>query len=76
MSFGIAVNRFNVFLAQSNLTPGTPHPTSRLASSEKFGIGMVTFGIALLAWAAVHYYLILHQIERHDFRARPGGVLS
>jgi putative membrane protein len=76
MSFGIAVNRFSVFLEQSDLAPGTPHPASRLVSSERFGIDMVALGMALLAWAAVHYYLVLRQIERQDFRPRPSSILT
>ncbi len=75
MSFGIAINRFSVFLDQSNPTRNTEHPVSRLASSGQFGIGMVALGMVLLAWAAVHYYLILRQIERQNFSPRPGSIL-
>jgi putative membrane protein len=75
MSFGIAINRFSVFLVQSNSAPGTPHPASRLVSSERFGIGMVALGMALLVWASIHYCLILRQIERQNFRPNPRGIL-
>jgi putative membrane protein len=75
MSFGIVINRFSFFLAQSNSLPERSHPISRLVSSEQLGIGMVALGMALLVWAAVHYALILRQIERQDFRPRPRNVL-
>jgi putative membrane protein len=75
MSFGIAINRFSFFLAQSNSLPNRPHPASWLVSSEQLGIGMVALGMVLLVWAAVHYALILRQIERQDFRPRPRNVL-
>lgn len=75
MSFGIAINRFSVFLTQSKSVPETPHPASRLLSSERFGIGMVALGMALLVWAAIHYCLILRQIERQNFRPNPRGIL-
>src|SRR5271167_3269901 len=75
MSFGIAINRFSAFLAQSNSMPESQHPASRLVSSERLGIGMVALGMALLVWAAVHYDRILHQIEQQNFRPRPRGIL-
>jgi putative membrane protein len=71
MSFGIAINRFSIFLEQSN-SPRATHP---LANSARLGIGMVMLGMALLAWAAVHYELTMRQIERQDFRPRPGSIL-
>jgi putative membrane protein len=71
MSFGIAINRFGVFLEQSRSTPGT-HP---LSGSARLGIGMVLIGMALLAWAAVRYVLIMHHIERQDFRPQPASIL-
>ena len=73
MSFGIAINRFSMFLEQSRSAPSA-HP---LASAAQLGIGMVAIGMALLAWAAVRYVLmlILHHIEQQDFRPRPGSIL-
>jgi putative membrane protein len=71
MSFGIAINRFSHFLAQSNSASSTP----RMVSSERVGIGMVALGIAVLVWAGVHYVRIFGQIERQDFRARRASIL-
>lgn len=71
MSFGIAINRFGVFLEQSRAAPGT-HP---LSGSARLGIGMVLIGMALLAWAAFRYVLIMHHIERQDFRPKPASIL-
>jgi putative membrane protein len=71
MSFGIAINRFSLFLAQSN----SSRASSPLVSSERLGIGMVALGMALLLWAAVHYSRVFEQIEQQDFRARPRSVL-
>jgi putative membrane protein len=71
MSFGIAINRFSLFLEQSCSAPSA-HPP---ASAAQLGIGMVAIGMALLAWAAVRYVLILHHIEQQDFRPRPGSIL-
>jgi putative membrane protein len=75
MSFGIAINRFSLFLVQSNAGPSNPPLASRLVSSERLGVGMVVLGMALLVWATVHYWILLRQIERGDFRPRPGAVM-
>src|SRR5580704_6073369 len=45
MSFGIAINRFSLFLVQSNSGPSNLPLGSRLVSSERLGVGMVA-----LAW--------------------------
>lgn len=74
MSFGIAINRFSIFLETSNRTPESSRPAGKLIGSEQIGIGMVAIGMALLVWAAVHYYLVLRQIERQDFRPRPRSI--
>ncbi len=76
MSFGIAINRFSLFLVQSNAGPSNLPLGSRLISSERLGIGMVAIGMLLLLWAAVHYRLMLRQIERGNFRPQPGTVMA
>ncbi len=76
MSFGIAINRFSMFLEQSNAGPSNLPLGSRLVSSERLGIGMVALGMVLLVWAAVHYRLMMRQIERGNFRAQPGAIMT
>jgi putative membrane protein len=76
MSFGIAINRFSLFLAQSNAGPSNPPLASRLISSERLGIGMVALGMALLAWAAVHYRIMMRQIECGNFSPQSGTVMA
>jgi putative membrane protein len=71
MSFGIAINRFSLFLAQSN----SPRAASPLIGSERLGIGMVALGMAMLVWASVHYGQVFRQIERQAFRPRPRSVV-
>jgi putative membrane protein len=74
MSFGIAINRFSLYLEQSNNSPEGRRLGAMLVSSEQLGIGMVMLGIALLIWAAVHYDRVLVRIEAQDFRARPRAI--
>jgi putative membrane protein len=75
ISFGIAINRFGIFLETSDRKPETPRLISRATSSEDLGIGMVLIGMALLLWALIHYMMILRQIDRQDFRPRPRSIL-
>ena len=74
MSFGIAINRFSMYLEQSHDTPNGPRLGGKLVSSEELGIGMVFLGLALLVWAAIHYDMVLRRIEEQDFRARPRPI--
>jgi putative membrane protein len=75
MSFGIAINRFGIFLETSDRTPKLPRLVAHAVSTEDLGIGMVLIGMVLLLWAAIHYLLILRQIDRQDFRPRPRSIL-
>jgi putative membrane protein len=75
MSFGIAINRFSIFLETSNRMRDAPALATRVIVSEQFGIGMVITGMVLLAWAAIHYVLVMHQIERQDFHPRSREIL-
>ena len=74
MSFGIAINRFSMYLEQSHDTPSSQRLGGKLVSSEELGIGMVFLGLALLVWAALHYDMVLRRIEEQDFRARPRPI--
>jgi inner membrane protein YidH len=76
MSFGIAIKRFSIFLETSNRMRDAPVLATRVIVSEQFGIGMVITGMLLLAWAAIHYVLVMHQIERQDFHPRPREILA
>lgn len=71
ISFGVTINRFSLYLIQSNKLP--PHTVERwsLADVGRLGLGMVIAGLILLVWACVHYTHISNQIERGDFRPSP-----
>ena len=76
MSFGIAVNRFSLYLEQSDRQRTTGERLgSRFISSEQLGIGMVFLGMALLVWAALHYEVVMRRIEAQNYRARPLSII-
>lgn len=74
ISFGVTINRFSLYLIQSNKMP--PHTAERwnLADVGRLGIGMVIAGIILLVWACLHYTHISNQIERGNFR--PNTIMA
>jgi putative membrane protein len=74
MSFGIAINRFSLYLEQSNEAPRSRHLMGALVGSEQLGIGMVLLGMTLLVVAASRYGRVLRQINAQDFRPRPGEI--
>ena len=62
ISFGITINRFSLFLLQSQSLPSAA-PSVMLVDTERLGFGMVIVGILILVWAAVRYDKINRQID-------------
>jgi putative membrane protein len=67
MSFGLAINRFSIYLEQPREAPSRPRFSSTLVGSEQLGIAMVFLGMALLVWASVYYKQVFRQIEGRNF---------
>jgi putative membrane protein len=68
MSFGLAINRFGLYLAQLPEAPSQRRLSSALIGSEQVGIAMVFLGMALLIWASIYYNQVFQQIETMNFR--------
>jgi len=68
ISFGITINRFSLFLLQTQiLAQGRILPFT-LVEAERVGFGMVVFGILLMMWAGIHHTRVSYQIDRADYR--------
>ncbi len=67
MSFGITINRFSLYLLQSEKL-STETPRWVLQDAERVGLGMVIFGMLLMLWAGVRYNTVSKAIDRGDFR--------
>ena len=68
ISFGITINRFSLFLLQSQLLPPRRFMRFPLVEAETVGFGMALFGMLLLMWAGIHYTRVSYQIDRADYR--------
>ena len=68
ISFGITINRFSLFLLQSQLLPPRRFMRFPLVEAETVGFGMALFGMLLLMWARIHYTRVSYQIDRADYR--------
>jgi inner membrane protein YidH len=66
MSFGITINRFSLYLIQSEKAPSM-QPRWILHDAERLGLGMVIFGMFLMLWAGIRYSIVSKAIDRGDF---------
>jgi putative membrane protein len=68
MSFGLAINRFSLYLEHLHDEPVSRRFSAAMIGSEQLGIAMVFLGMALLVWASIYYSRVFQQIEAQDFR--------
>jgi putative membrane protein len=69
IGFGFAIARFGLFLRQlSGAVTPQEAPANSLLTSENLGVGLVFFGVAVIALAAWRYNQVFLQIERGDYR--------
>jgi len=68
ISFGITVNRFSIYLIQSNRISERAEEHFNLIGLSRVGFGMVIFGLALMIWAGYHFSSVSRGIDRGDYR--------
>ncbi|RJG05716.1 DUF202 domain-containing protein [Noviherbaspirillum cavernae] len=71
ISFGITINRFSLYLIQSQEIGRQRAP---LHDIELTGIGMVIAGILMIGFAALHYSAVSKSIDRGEYRVYRGPV--
>jgi putative membrane protein len=74
MTFGIAINRFSLFLAQAGRVPKNQQLGHTLVSTEHLGIGMLIIGALLLIWAAIRFAQVQRQIEVQEFHPHTRSI--
>jgi len=63
ISFGITLNRFALYLVQSQKVPERALAHWNLNELGRVGLGMVIFGLVLMLWAGIHYSIVLRSID-------------
>ncbi len=71
ISFGVTINRFSLFLIQSQRLSLQERLGWSLVNVQRAGLGMVMFGMTLVIWAVLHYASNRRHIDRGDYRPRP-----
>jgi putative membrane protein len=71
-SFGIAINRFSLYLIQNEARPSDRYV---LVTAEQAGVGMVVAGALLIIFAALRFASVRKQIEEQRFESRIGFVI-
>ncbi|MNL25671.1 hypothetical protein D3C87_1471590 [compost metagenome] len=74
ISFGVTLNRFSLFLLQSN-EMARYGGRSFLHDTKSVGIGMVILGSVLLAWSIGHFIHTAKSIETVNYRPSKWSVL-
>ena len=68
ISFGVTINRFSLFLIQSQRLSLQDRLGWSLVNVQRAGLGMVMFGMTLVMWALLHYASNRRHIDRGDYR--------
>jgi putative membrane protein len=74
ISFGITINRFSIYLIQTNRVSQYAKDRWDMVSVGRVGFGMVIFGLVLMIWAGVHYTRVSKGIESGYYR--PSNVIT
>lgn len=68
MTFGVALNRFSLFLLEFHRTPASEQAVNRHA--ETVGIGMIALGVLIMVGASWHYLHVSQTIDQDTYRPR------
>ena len=69
IGFGLAIDRFGLFLREKQTTVGDQEiPDYSLIGSQTISIGLVIFGITIIALAMWRYNRVFRQIEQDDYQ--------
>lgn len=74
MTFGVALNRFSLFLLEFQRTTETERAVNRHA--ETVGIGLIALGVLIMFGAAWHYLHVANAIDRDIYRPRRFVVIG
>lgn len=68
MTFGVALNRFSLFLLEFHRTPASQQAVNR--HGETVGIGLIALGVLIMLGASWHYLHVARTIDANTYRPR------
>jgi putative membrane protein len=74
MTFGVALNRFSLFLLEFHRTPEAEQAVNRHA--ERVGVGLIALGILIMLGASWHYLHVAQTIDQETYRPRRFMVIG
>jgi len=66
MSFGVAINRFSLFLIEFHLESHVQQAANRHV--ERLGLGLIALGVAIMIGAAFHFIHVADTIDKGIYR--------
>lgn len=74
MTFGVALNRFSLFLLEFHRTPEAERAVNRHA--ETVGIGLIALGVLIMFAASWHYLHVSQTIAQDTYRPQRFMVIG
>ena len=74
ISFGITINRFSLYLIQSDKVPERALSHWTMVGVGRLGFGMVVFGLVLVVWAPIHWMQVSRGIDQGDYKPNLASV--
>ena len=77
ISFGLAINKFGVYLDQLAAKSGAPAAATSgsVVDAATVGLSLVGFGMLMVVWGAVRYTHVSWMIDRGDYRPNRAVIL-
>jgi putative membrane protein len=74
VGFGLTLNRFSIYLEQSDRLPEQQRPLLMLRESAFAGLGMVILGSVILVWSLIRYRKVFRDLA--DGKYTPSNTFS
>jgi putative membrane protein len=74
MTFGVAINRFSLFLLEFHLESHAQQSANRHV--ERLGLGLIALGVAIMIGAAFHFLHVADTIDKGVYRPQRFMVVA
>ncbi|MFO1162537.1 MAG: DUF202 domain-containing protein [Reyranellaceae bacterium] len=74
MTFGVALNRFSLFLLEFHRTSASEQVVNR--NAERVGTGLIALGVLIMFCASWHYLHVAQSIDQETYRPRRFMIIA